>query len=173
MTGHSVTGIGNRTDSISLVLLACMHLRTAPDRYAPIHVTPVDFVSRAIVALSLARPAGVAFHFLNPEALSWPSVADALLAGGYVDRIVPYDEWGALLRGAAAHDTDLEFAAMLALRPVEDRERTWQAEDGNVRAGLAEIHAAVYPSDSPAVLRAYLSTLARVESERRAGGPPP
>jgi hypothetical protein len=62
-------------------------------------LTPVDFAARAIVHLPLQPDAqGGAYHLLNPQPLRWVDVPKRLQAHGLAVRVVPADQWLALVR---------------------------------------------------------------------------
>lgn len=68
ITGHSGTGIANTKDFLHTMILGCLELGAAPQLDMCVDMTPVDYVSRAIVELSgQTHPAGQVFHLVNPR----------------------------------------------------------------------------------------------------------
>ncbi len=94
VSGDSLTGAGNTRDMIWNMMKGCIQLGLAPERDFPIDVTPVDYVSRAIVHLSL-RPdsIGHAFHFPNPTPLRWTAALPFLRSRGYEVETVSHRQW--------------------------------------------------------------------------------
>jgi thioester reductase-like protein len=58
ITGHSARGFGNADDYVHRYLKACVFYGRCLDRPERLDMTPVDYVSRAIVALLLDAPGG-------------------------------------------------------------------------------------------------------------------
>jgi thioester reductase-like protein len=79
----SQTGRGNRDDVFSRILRSALELRLLPD--APFEqVTPVDYVSQAIVNLSLrTNTVGKVFHLLNTASIAPDEIIQAARSLGY------------------------------------------------------------------------------------------
>jgi thioester reductase-like protein len=94
ITGHSRTGVCNAQDFFHTLLLACGQIGSAPDMKDGMDVTPVDFVSRAIVRLS-RRPecVGGTYHLVNPDPLRLPVLLDWLQSLGVEVKTVPFPVW--------------------------------------------------------------------------------
>lgn len=98
ISGHSVTGSTNIYDLLSAIIVESLHLGFAPkiDGWLA-EMTPVDFVSRAIVALaSHPDPGRRLYHVGDPEPVTADAVFDSLAALGYPTEKLPWDEWVAL-----------------------------------------------------------------------------
>src|SRR5262249_10197627 len=150
--GHSQTGACNADDLFSLVLQACLLLGAAPELDAEIHLTPVDFVSRAVVELSRSpSTAGKAFHLMNPVPVTWQAVVEALRASGSVKRALPYDRWHSELsrRGCERRERAVELLCGLlsGARPPFPPGRRRLSQD-NTSSGLAAVPAVRYPEHS-------------------------
>ena len=75
ITGDSQTGVANTDDFMHRIIKGCLELGLVPDIDTEVDMTPVDFVSSAIVALSQERNClGWAFHLINPQPLVWHDV---------------------------------------------------------------------------------------------------
>jgi len=105
--GSSVSGIWNRSDFVCRMLLAIMELGLMPgDLDLLLDFSPVDYVSRAMVHLSLQpESAGHAFHLQQPETVELKELGGMLRSLGYAVREVPLDDWVA--RVAARTDGPL------------------------------------------------------------------
>ena len=94
VSGDSQTGASNTRDMVWNLMKGCIQLGTAPDRAFLIDVAPVDYVSRAIVHLSLrAESLGHAFHFPSSRPMRWGEALPILRDYGYRLDTVPLPEW--------------------------------------------------------------------------------
>ncbi len=94
VSGDSLTGASNTRDMVWNLMKGCIQLGTAPERAFLIDVAPVDYVSRAIVHLSL-RPdtVGHAFHFPSSTPMRWAEALPILRAYGYPLETVSQLDW--------------------------------------------------------------------------------
>src|SRR6185369_8251276 len=96
--GDSQSGVGNTRDLVWAFVKACLQLGQAPAMDGRFDPAPVDFVSRAIVELSLRREnLDHAFHFVNPRYISWRELFAFAATLGYPLRIVPQEAWNRAL----------------------------------------------------------------------------
>lgn len=93
--GHSDTGVNaNLQDVLCSVLKGCIHLGKYPDLVVTIDITPIDYVSRGIVFLSLNEAFyGRTFHFCNPEPIPWNALMAILQDLGYPLEGMSYTQW--------------------------------------------------------------------------------
>ncbi len=94
IVGHSDSGIANTKDFLHAMILGCMQLGAAPDLDLDVDMTPVDYVSRAIVALS-TRPEAVGgcFHLVHPRPPRMRELVDWLQSMGASLESTPLDRW--------------------------------------------------------------------------------
>jgi thioester reductase-like protein len=126
ITGHSRTGASNMGDLLHSIVLACWRLGAAPASGGDLDLTPVDYVARGIVELSL-RPEclGGTYHLTNPHPLQHQSLLDFLQREQLGVRVAPYDEWrGRLLE--LTSQTPIEEVRLLMDTMVPDE----QTDDG-------------------------------------------
>jgi thioester reductase-like protein len=127
--GDSRTGMGNTKDLIWNIIKGCIQLGvmpdldTLPELDTMINVTPVDYVSRAIVQLS-RRPAswGQAFHFSNPQPMHWHEFAGFLHEYGYPLRQITNAEWYEVLFSRVARSPDNALFPFMPLFPALNAE---------------------------------------------------
>jgi thioester reductase-like protein len=94
ITGDSRTGKWNTEDFTCLFLKGCVQMGLIPDIHADVTFVPVDYVSRAIVALSREeKSVGGIYHLTNPHSTSWHQVAGWIDAIGFPLACVPYEQW--------------------------------------------------------------------------------
>ncbi|WP_257460231.1 non-ribosomal peptide synthetase [Archangium lipolyticum] len=123
VTGDSQTGAWNTDDLVCRTLKGCVRMGMAPSVDALLDLTPVDYVSSAIVELSL-RPEsiGQTYHLVNPHLVRADEMWNLMRAFGYGLRVLPYDQWLAGLASAAASDNELgDLLMFLQQVPPEDR----------------------------------------------------
>jgi thioester reductase-like protein len=105
VTGDSRTGVGNPEDFLHSLVLACARVRSVPTLDMTMEMTPVDFVSSALVQLSLQPEyLGNTYHLVNPNPLPMSMFTNWLQRMGISIRPVSYATWRAqlteLARGA-------------------------------------------------------------------------
>jgi thioester reductase-like protein len=110
ITGHSETGAWNTGDVMSRMLKSWIELRGAPEfAHDETDMTPVDYISKAVVHLSGRRDAiGKTFHIANHRRVQLGAIADWMRDFGYPLRHVPYDSWVTeLLSRATSREDDV------------------------------------------------------------------
>nr|AYM54496.1 nonribosomal peptide synthase [Myxococcus fulvus] len=164
VTGHSRTGAWNTDDLVCRTLKGCVRMGSAPRVEALLDVTPVDYVSSAIVDLSL-RPAsfGQTYHLVNPRFVRADEMWSHMRSFGYGLRVLPYDEWLAELGVAAPSDSELgDLLMFLQQVPPEDRSvggpRMVVCDSGNTLKALGGTGTAC-PSVDASLISTYLSSL--------------
>lgn len=94
VTGHTQTGICNPTDLMCRFLQSVIRLEEAPDLDWLIDMTPVDYVSQAIVHLSLqSKSLNQAFHLVNPNPCPLHDLINVLNQLGHSVRPTSYERW--------------------------------------------------------------------------------
>jgi len=94
IVGDSRSGQSNSSDIVTRMLAACVGMRLAPEVDLVLDYCPVDFVARAIAALSRDRHDGLrTFHLLNPAPARWSELVLWLNLYGYDIRLVPHARW--------------------------------------------------------------------------------
>ncbi|HEY6320525.1 MAG TPA: thioester reductase domain-containing protein, partial [Thermoanaerobaculia bacterium] len=92
--GDSRTGIGSTRDLVWNFLKACVQLAAAPAMEGPFDPLPVDYLSRAIVELSLrGENLDQAFHLFNLRSLPWSEVFATARSFGYDLAALPLPDW--------------------------------------------------------------------------------
>ena len=118
ITGAPDTGIWKLEDLISRSLVGCVQLGAAPDIEVNLHLTPVDFVARAIVHIAFqSAAAGHGFNLLNKHLLAVGQISALLRRAGYRVQTVPYEEWCARLTACAPEENVLRVLSCLFTAP--------------------------------------------------------
>lgn len=94
ITGDSRTGAWNTDDFFCRLIKGCVELGSMPDADVTLNLTPVDYVSKAIIYLS-QQPAALnhAFHFINSHYVSSLAVGRAIQDCGYPLAVERYNLW--------------------------------------------------------------------------------
>ena len=94
ITGHSRTGAWNTDDFMSRLIKSWVELGSAPDLDGALDMTPVDYVSRALVHLSLSEQSlGSDFHLVNPRPIHLSEMVEWIRSSGYRVEQLAYDRW--------------------------------------------------------------------------------
>ncbi|KAL1303784.1 hypothetical protein AAFC00_007121 [Neodothiora populina] len=98
ISGHSTTGAANAWDLFNALLVESMRLGYAPDVEGwRAEMTPVDFVSKAIIHLSnQVQSKQAVFHVGDPDPVDTRDVFEDLANLGYPTKRLGWDEWVAL-----------------------------------------------------------------------------
>ncbi len=99
ITGHSINGISNTKDLFARFIKGCIQLGCAPEIDNTIEMVPVDYVSSAIINLSMEHPmASKNYHLINENRIPYSDIIDWIRYRGYQLRLVPYNKWLSELR---------------------------------------------------------------------------
>ena len=94
VTGCSATGVWNTQDFACRMIKGFMQLGVAPETSAKIDLTPVDYVSRAIVHIIQREDLlGTTFHLKHPTLIPVKEIIQYIQNVGYQLQEVPYAEW--------------------------------------------------------------------------------
>lgn len=94
VAGHSKTGACQTGDFLWRMAEASLFLNLAPDIGYQENITPVDFICKAIRAIS-TTPAHMnhEYHVLNPQLYAYRDIFKTFQSLGYRLDFVPYTEW--------------------------------------------------------------------------------
>lgn len=124
IVGHSQTGAWNTDDVTSRMIKSWIELGYAPDVEAEIDMTPVDYVSRAIVHLSqLQDPPGRVFHLANPRPVPVRELITWIRSLGYRLQSLPYEHWRTrmiALTGRSRETAWYSLGPLLSLKVSEE-----------------------------------------------------
>jgi thioester reductase-like protein len=136
ITGATTTGAVGVRDQLALCLAGSLIAGVMPaDTPLPLHVLPVDMVSRAIVRLSLEAPRANPIHqFYNPQIAPMDSIRAYLDSTGYPLRAAPFEEWRVLVARRTAGRLD-GLAALLTIDAPANGDPD-VVETGNMLSGL-------------------------------------
>ena len=106
--GDTTSGICSPASFVTKMIQGCIQVGVAPEIDAALNLVPVDYVSRAIVHLSLTQsPDGQAFNIVNPEAYHWNQLVDWMRnQQGYALKQVAYETWCSEVINVVSQDQD-------------------------------------------------------------------
>jgi thioester reductase-like protein len=157
VSGDSGTGAWNTDDMMTTMAQASLAIGAVPDLDVQVDIVPVDYVSRAIVALSArADSMGGIFHLANTRPMDYRDLLDWIREQGMPVERVPFIEWrqrlGELMT-AVGGESVAAFAPLLEevtadqiFMPTIDCTNTVRGLEGS---GLA------CPAVSPRLLETY------------------
>ncbi|AFZ22819.1 thioester reductase-like protein [Cylindrospermum stagnale PCC 7417] len=121
--GHSQTGAFSPSSFTARFMATCIKLGSAPEQNLKrIDITPVDYVSQAIVHLSMQKESlDKNFHLVNPQPIQWRQLFDLIQLLGYPLERIPYGQWYSKLR---KHLNDSPLHIMYPLLPLLANETT-------------------------------------------------
>ncbi|MBF6355032.1 amino acid adenylation domain-containing protein [Nocardia higoensis] len=166
ISGDLQFGAHNPDDSFWNMIRAAALLGAAPDVVdATVSLTPVTYVARALVEISLRAPRATAFHLVNRIPVPVAAVLDALRRNGFDITTADPAEISARLhheahRRDAAGDDTLVRAALLSTG-YTDGIATLDFDDTNTRTtlrGTGIACPALTPADLDTYIRAFRTT---------------
>ncbi len=155
--GESHSGIMNLNDSLLLLIKGCIQIGYAPDWHEIIALLPVDFVSRAIVTLSLLYPEkNYVCHLDHPTGILWLDLIHWFNQHNYAIKICSHRLWlKKLLRIGPDNALYPMLPAYLAMKdpPMTPRTALQLTAEKIQAAGM------VWPDINDALLQTYLKFL--------------
>ncbi len=157
--GSSQNGILNTYDLfIAKIIKGCIQLGYAPELNWTIDMTPIDYLSKAIVYLSRQQESlGKNFHPLNAQPIAWEQIVNWISSFGYEVEQVNYSVWkDKLFKQAKSIDDNIlyRFVPIFANQKIDGlfRRRQWDCQ--NTLDGLAGTDIICPPIDQK-----YINTL--------------
>src|SRR5918995_2163406 len=124
ITGDSRTGAWNKDDVTCKMIKTWVGLGTAPEVDTETNMVPVDYVSRAIVRLSLRDESlGKRFHLANAHPVRVDDLVAWIEAFGFPLERIPYDKWRAGLLNpikGPRHEVLYSMAPLLSMSAAAD-----------------------------------------------------
>ena len=92
--GHSKTGVANGDDIIWRILAGSIQMGYLPEIDLELDLTPVDYVSQNIVALSMHDESNDrTFHLNHPQPISWNQIVEFVRGAGYSLQPLTLEQW--------------------------------------------------------------------------------
>jgi amino acid adenylation domain-containing protein/thioester reductase-like protein len=113
---HHRSGALSSDDMFTRALRACISLRAVPAMDALLEMTPVDYVSRAVVHIGLTPEArGRAYHLFNRRFVRLSQLVDWVRSAGYPLEVLPAGVWLSRVHESAAAEDQDALAGLLPL----------------------------------------------------------
>lgn len=93
--GHSKNGLASyKQDHFLNFIKLCIDTKIAPDYNFPIHIIPVDFVSKFIIkSIASLELYEHVINMILPKTASWPDIINMIKDCGYQIELLPLKEW--------------------------------------------------------------------------------
>lgn len=122
ITGDSRTGAWSTSDATCRMIKLSVDSGITPDIDAAMDMTPVDYVSRAIVQLSKGSQAiGQIYHLANPRPVHVKELVSWIRSLGYPIRHTSYENWRSEMSALAGHISIAQLFSM----PLADKVPGW------------------------------------------------
>jgi thioester reductase-like protein len=116
ISGDSKTGVFNPNDFLYRLLIGCIELGAIPQGDVLDSLMPVDYVSRAIVNLSLQPESlGKAFHLVNSQRLDFNILTNLIRDFGYELQELSEQQWQAKLTDIAENQPEHPLYPLISL----------------------------------------------------------
>jgi thioester reductase-like protein len=144
IVGDSRTGVSNADDFIARLLIGSIQAGYAPDVHTNTYVTPVDWVSKAMIYLSRQQASiGKTFHLLNPQPVHWSDLFDMAIDVGYPVTKLPFAEWVTAVEQSADPETNPLVPLLPFLHINFARRMTGVSNDAFFALGTSDTQAAL------------------------------
>ncbi len=126
ISGDSKTGICNTHDFINLMTKGCLQMGSFPDVDYMLDMSPVDYVSKAIVYLSRQKESiGKAFNLQHPQPAALKMLVEWIRSFGYSVEMIPYEKWQSeLINNVSSVDNPLYTLRPFLLERWSDEQLT-------------------------------------------------
>ncbi|MEU9736289.1 thioester reductase domain-containing protein [Streptomyces sp. NPDC048002] len=160
--GDSRTGACLTTHFTTRVIKGCVQLGMAPDLDLEIEMTPVDYVTSALVRISRREHAwGLTYHLVNRRKAAFGELLNAMERYGWDFRTVQVDQWWrALQESFAVNDNELHPVMGVVEEFVVGGEEAIDYDASNTVQGLAGSGIACPPLDG-SLLSLYFEWMVR------------
>jgi amino acid adenylation domain-containing protein/thioester reductase-like protein len=168
ISGHSQTGVCNPGDHTYRMIKGCIQLGSISNQDIQLNLSPVDYVSKAIVYLSRQKQSlGKAFHIVNPQPLMLSEMVNYIRSLGYPIEQVPYEKWRSqLINTVDASENALYPLLSIFSEQVSARDSNTKSKDSavqqfdcqNTLTGLTET-SIVCPQANAELFSTYFSYL--------------
>ncbi|MEM8778211.1 MAG: amino acid adenylation domain-containing protein [Cyanobacteria bacterium P01_G01_bin.49] len=102
VSGHSETGICNKSDRLSRMLKGFIQMKCVPDVDTTVDMTPVDYVSKAVIHISRRKQClNQIFHLSNHQPISSFELFNWIREFGYSLASTSYHQWQTELMSAS------------------------------------------------------------------------
>lgn len=160
ISGQANNGVTSTNDALFMLIKGCIQLGCAPDLHEKITILPVDYVSRAISAISLAHPDETAvYHIDHPTGIMWTDLIGWLNDYGYKIKIIKTAAWRDMLT-SIPHDNAL-FPFLPIYLAMNDKQEMIEVSTERASRVLDEL-SLPYPAIDDQLLNIYFDHLVEI-----------
>jgi thioester reductase-like protein len=165
--GHSQTGMCNADDLLHRMISGGIRSGYMPDMDIAVNLSPIDYVSGAIVQISRQTSAlGKTFHLVNANTVNVRQLLDWVESSGYSFSRLPYSEWRERLLQVAERDPDNPIYPLVPFFSERESENDFRKAFFDARNTLEALadSSIKCPPITRELVQLYLTHLARVGS---------
>jgi thioester reductase-like protein len=158
ITGHSQQGVCHTSDLLWNQIKSCIQLQIAPILTHAIDITPVDFVSQAIVNLSKKTAyGGKTFHLISKDLITWNELFDHVRTLGYHLELRTWESWRYELLARTQNDPQNALYPFLSLFKKEEESVDYIEPQFNSEQTHAELNNIVCHPPNLALFERYFT----------------
>ncbi|MCD7981752.1 MAG: thioester reductase domain-containing protein [Clostridiales bacterium] len=110
----AANGIWEMEDMVSRLMVSTIQMKAVPFAKYEFHMTPVDFVARALIYISRKDECfGHAFNLVNPKPQTLKSLVSCIRGCGYTIRHIPFPAWRNRIRKSEASENAMALLECL------------------------------------------------------------
>ncbi|WP_442937688.1 non-ribosomal peptide synthase/polyketide synthase [Nostoc sp.] len=172
ITWHSQTGAWNSNDMFYRFIKSCIQIKSAPEMNSTVEITPVDYLTKALIHLSQQPESlGKAFHLINSDSAPWSQFINCIRSLGYPLQQLPYEDWQAELHRNTqiSSDNALYSAISLAEEPTSSESNATSSlkfDCQNTLNGLADT-AIRWPEVDDKLLQAFFTNFSNSTLDKK------
>ncbi|MCC5661301.1 amino acid adenylation domain-containing protein [Nostoc sp. XA010] len=168
ISGQSQTGVCQSDDFLWRMIKGCIQMGCAPEMDMTVDMTPVDYVSKAIVHISKQKELlSKAFHLFNPHPMQLNQLIEWMKSFGYQLQQMPYPQWRAQLLEIAGNSAENAAYALVPLfsenisqEEMPEQTKRPHFDSQNTSTGLAGTDITCNPVDAE-LLNTYFTYFIR------------
>ncbi|HTW66060.1 MAG TPA: thioester reductase domain-containing protein [Bryobacteraceae bacterium] len=167
IVGHSLTGMSNAHDLLHRIISGGIRCGYMPDMDLALNLSPIDYVSGAIVQISRQPSAlGKTFHLVNANTVNVRQVLDWIESSGYSFSRLPYPEWRERLLQLSGRDPDNPIYPLVPFFSERDSENDLRKPFFDAKNAIQALtdSSIKCPRITRELVQRYLTHLARVGS---------
>jgi len=125
ISGHSQLGVCNPNDLVFRMIQGCIQLGSAPSQNTSHDLTPVDYISKAIIHISKQKDLPcTTFHLISPQCIHWSKIISWIQEFGYSIEQISYKRWQTKLLDIATHSPSNALYSLVSLFSEREEEQT-------------------------------------------------
>ncbi|MDR9404637.1 MAG: thioester reductase domain-containing protein, partial [Halothece sp. Uz-M2-17] len=160
LLGDSQTGLIQKTNDFFWSLIqGCIQLGKAPLLSRKINLTPINYITQAMVSISTSYiNHGRTFHLINPDSIAWETLVNYIQNSGYVLELESYSQWLSQLKTQIQKGEHNDLAPFLSLLSSETEFPLEKSRFDNALSAIALSHSSIFcPTLDQPLIKKYLT----------------